>query len=261
MAGLGVSPGTSPGVRRPGRSQSRPDGAFRKDRRSLLCTLSTASLLLAFPLPSEALSRAQQKAYDAFVVAPPQPVTSAQVQKQREDRVRQSFQVEEGRIQVALRLYTDAVQDQREGRYQEALSKYEQIIRNYGDFALAERSRVSRAILEYQLGSVDAAILHLKDEEVALRGDAEVHCALAVVLCVAKLHVMPSQLSSVSHSDVRLPVRYAEKPYELSQAEEQFEIAMEFDKRFMDASYVRDGKPAWPPRMVLALEKFRSFGR
>mmetsp|Transcript_13061 Transcript_13061/g.37624 ORF Transcript_13061/g.37624 Transcript_13061/m.37624 type:complete len:237 (+) Transcript_13061:2808-3518(+) len=236
MAGLGVSPGTSPGVSRPGRSQSRPDGAFRKDRRSLLCTLSTASLLLAFPLPSEALSRAQQKAYDAFVVAPPQPVTSAQVQKQREDRVRQSFQVEEGRIQVALRLYTDAVQDQREGRYQEALSKYEQIIRNYGDFALAERSRVSRAILEYQLGSVDAAILHLKDEEVALRGDAEVHCALAVVL-------------------------YAEKPYELSQAEEQFEIAMEFDKRFMDASYVRDGKPAWPPRMVLALEKFRSFGR
>ena len=196
MAGLGVSPGTSPGVSRPGRSQSRPDGAFRKDRRSLLCTLSTASLLLAFPLPSEALSRAQQKAYDAFVVAPPQPVTSAQVQKQREDRVRQSFQVEEGRIQVALRLYTDAVQDQREGRYQEALSKYEQIIRNYGDFALAERSRVSRAILEYQLGSVDAAILHLKDEEVALRGDAEVHCALAVVLCVAKLHVMPSQLSS-----------------------------------------------------------------
>ena len=260
MAGLGVSPGTSPGVSRPGRSQSRPDGAFRKDRRSLLCTLSTASLLLAFPLPSEALSRAQQKAYDAFVVAPPQPVTSAQVQKQREDRVRQSFQVEEGRIQVALRLYTDAVQDQREGRYQEALSKYEQIIRNYGDFALAERSRVSRAILEYQLGSVDAAILHLKDEEVALRGGPL--CAGGrAVRCQTPRYALSAQLSSVSHSDVRLPVRYAEKPYELSQAEEQFEIAMEFDKRFMDASYVRDGKPAWPPRMVLALEKFRSFGR
>ena len=103
--------------------------------------------------------------------------------------MRQSFQAEEGRIQVALKLYTGAVQDQREGRYQEALSKYEQIIRDYGDFALAERSRVSRAILEYQLGRVDAAILHLKDEEVALRGDAEVHCALAVVLCVVELAV------------------------------------------------------------------------
>lgn len=58
-----------------------------------------------------------------------------------------------------------------------------------------------------------------------------------------------------------LAPRYAEKPYELSLAEEQFEIAMEFDKRFMDPSFVRDGKPAWPPRMVSALEKFRNYGR
>ncbi len=190
MADLGVNLGASLGTRGPGHSQPCPDGAVRKDRRRLLCSLSTASLLLAFPLPSEALSRSQQKAYDAFVVAPPQPVTSAQIQRQREDRVRQSFQAEEGRIQVALKLYTGAVQDQKQGRYQEALSKYEQVIRDYGDFALAERSRVSRAILEYQLGRVDAAILHLKDEEVALRGDAEVHCALAVVLCVVELYVL-----------------------------------------------------------------------
>lgn len=189
IADLGMSLVTSLGRNRPDHTQPCPDAAFRKGRRKLLCSLSTASLLLAFPLPSEALTRSQQKAYDAFVVAPPKPVTSAQIQKEREDRVRQSFQAEEGRIQVALKLYTGAVQDQKEGRYQEALSKYEQIIRDYGDFALAERSRVSRAILEYQLGRVDAAILHLKDEEVALRGDAEVHCALAVVLCVVELAV------------------------------------------------------------------------
>ena len=166
---------------------------------------------------------------------PPQPITSQQIQRQREERVRKSFEAEESRIQVAIKLYTAAVQDQKEGRYQEALSKYESIIAQYGDFALAERSRVSRAIMEYQVGKVNDAILHLKDEEVALRGDAEVHCALAVVL-------------------------YSEKPYEISLAEEQFEVAMEFDKRFGDVAYVRDGKPAWPPRMVAALEKFKNFG-
>ena len=202
----------------------------------MLGSLSTATLLLGLSGASEAISKSQQKAYDAFVLAPPQPVTSAQIQKQREDRVRQAFQAEESRIQAALKLYTSAVEDQKQGRYQDSLSKYEEIIRDYGDFALAERSRVSRAILEYQLGKVDAAILHLKDEEVALRGDAEVHCALAVVL-------------------------YAEKPYELSLAEEQFEVALEFDRRFGDPEYVRDGKPAWPPRMVSALEKFKNFGR
>lgn len=201
-------------------------------RRAILSTLT----VLAFPFdPSLAMSPSQKKAYEAFVVQPPQPITSQQIQRQREERVRKSFEAEESRIQVAIKLYTAAVQDQKEGRYQEALSKYESIIAQYGDFALAERSRVSRAIMEYQVGKVNDAILHLKDEEVALRGDAEVHCALAVVL-------------------------YSEKPYEISLAEEQFEVAMEFDKRFGDVAYVRDGKPAWPPRMVAALEKFKNFG-
>ena len=73
--------------------------------------------------------------------------------------------------------------------------------------------------------------------------------------------IAPTRVSSSRISRFRSPARYAEKPYELSQAEEQFEIAMEFDKRFMDTSYVRDGKPSWPPRMVSALERFRNFGR
>ena len=201
----------------------------------LLATLAPATFILACPAPSQALSRSQQKAYDSFVLAPPQPVTSEQIQREREAAVRQRFQQEESRIQVAVKLYMGAVEDQKEGRYQDALAKYEEVIAKYGDFALAERSRVSRAILEYQVGKVDAAILHLKDEEVALRGDAEVHAALAIVL-------------------------YSEKPYEISLAEEQFEVAMEFDKRFGDVAYVRDGKPAWPPRMVAALEKFKNFG-
>ena len=41
---------------------------------------------------------------------------------------------------------------------------------------------MERALVLYQLGSVSDALLALQDEEVALRGNAGVHAALAAVL-------------------------------------------------------------------------------
>lgn len=56
----------------------------------------------------------------------------------------------------------------------QALQKYTIIARDYSDLALAERARVKRALMLYETGQVDQALLELEDEEVALRGNAEV---------------------------------------------------------------------------------------
>jgi hypothetical protein len=72
--------------------------------------------------------------------------------------------------------------------------------------------------------------LHLEDEEVAVRGNAEVHAALAAVL-------------------------YTERPNELNIAEEQWDIATEFDTRYSSIEFVENNR-YWPPAMVSALKKF-----
>jgi hypothetical protein len=64
------------------------------------------------------------------------------------------------------------------------------------EFATTEYARLSRALTLYQLGDVSDAILQLEDLEVALRGYAEVHAALAAIL-------------------------YVERPARLNQAEQQ----------------------------------------
>ncbi len=56
----------------------------------------------------------------------------------------------------------------------QALQKYTIIARDYSDLALAERARIKRALMLYETGQVDQALLELEDEEVALRGNAEV---------------------------------------------------------------------------------------
>eukprot|EP00889_Picochlorum_renovo_P005049 jgi/Picre1/32079/NNA_007427.t1 len=87
-----------------------------------------------------------------------------------------------GRMQAALKLLQSASDDQAMGDYQRALEKYKSLVLEYPEFeGLGERGRVGQALMEYQVGMVDAAILHLEDEEVALRGLAEVHAALASV--------------------------------------------------------------------------------
>lgn len=56
----------------------------------------------------------------------------------------------------------------------QALQKYTTIAKEYSDLALAERARIKRALMLYETGSVEQALLELEDEEVALRGNAEV---------------------------------------------------------------------------------------
>jgi hypothetical protein len=107
---------------------------------------------------------------------------------------------------------------------------YSQVISGYPDFALSERARIARALLEYQLGHVDLCIVELEDEEVAFRGSAEVHAALASVL-------------------------YAERPGRIALAEQQWDIATEFDTRYQDINWVRQERK-WPPKMLQALEAF-----
>jgi hypothetical protein len=50
-------------------------------------------------------------------------------------------------------------------------------------------------------------------------------------------------------------VLYTERPAQRLRAEQQFDIAVEFDGRFQDAGWVRSNK-AWGPRLMGALQKF-----
>lgn len=85
----------------------------------------------------------------------------------------------------------------------------------------------------YQTGSKSQAILELEDLESSLRGYAEVHAAIASMI-------------------------YNERPSEISYAEEQFDLASEFDKRYMDVEWVSKEKK-WPPAMIAALDRFANL--
>ena len=172
-------------------------------------------------------SASQQKAYDTFVQNGVSQDSSIETGV---SRARQQQQGEKSRIDTALTLYTRAEENQKQGKYRDALQGYRGVIEEYPDLALAERARVKRALMEYQVGNTRECILHLQDEEVAVRGNPEVHAALAAVL-------------------------YAERPDELDLAEEQWDIATEFDTRYASIDYVENTR-YWPPAMVTALKKF-----
>lgn len=63
-----------------------------------------------------------------------------------------------------------------------------------------------------------------------MRGYPEVHAALAAVL-------------------------YAERPAQRLRAEQQWDIALEFDSRYESYDWVASNKH-WPPAMLQALQKF-----
>ena len=115
----------------------------------------------------------------------------------------------------------------------QALETYTLITRKYPDLAITNYARINRALLLYQTGSKSQAILELEDLEASLRGYAEVHAALAAII-------------------------YSERPHEISYAEEQFDLASEFDKRYMDVEWVTREK-RWPPAMVAALDRFTNL--
>jgi hypothetical protein len=107
---------------------------------------------------------------------------------------------------------------------------YNAFLGQYGDLALAEYARLGKALALYEVGQVSDALLLLEDQEVAMRGSPEVHAALAAML-------------------------YAERPPQRFRAEQQFDIAVEFDRRFESADWVQQNRH-WPPRLLTALQAF-----
>jgi hypothetical protein len=71
-------------------------------------------------------------------------------------------------------------------------------------------------------------------------------------VCCCLLH------SSAGYPEVHAAlaaVLYTERPAQRLRAEQQFNIAVEFDSRFQDAAWVRSNK-AWGPRLMGSLQKF-----
>eukprot|EP00879_Flechtneria_rotunda_P009632 GHRR01010079.1.p1 GENE.GHRR01010079.1~~GHRR01010079.1.p1 ORF type:complete len:318 (+),score=120.05 GHRR01010079.1:114-1067(+) len=130
----------------------------------------------------------------------------------------------------ALQQLTAAQQATTAGDYQAALRVYSSIVHQHPDLALAEYARVGRAFMLYQTGQVDEALIALEDQELSMRGYPEVHAALAAVL-------------------------YAERPPQRLRAEQQFDIAVEFDAHYQDAQWVAHNRH-WPPALLQALQKF-----
>lgn len=106
-------------------------------------------------------------------------------------------------------------------------------MKQFPGLAISNYARIGRALMLYQAGNASEAILELEDLESALRGFAEVHAALASII-------------------------YAERPSEISYAEEQFDLASEFDSRYLDVRWVEKEKH-WPPAMLKALDKFAAL--
>jgi hypothetical protein len=128
----------------------------------------------------------------------------------------------------------------------------------------------------------------LDELEVTERGTPEVHAALVSRRCSAascsatsagrRVGVVLSRLPAgvrrpcrACHWDPTHPcfmygtlpplpstkaaVLWSERPGQRLRAEQQFEIATEFDRRFGAPDFVRDQR-RWPPRLVAALERF-----
>lgn len=134
-------------------------------------------------------------------------------------------------IQAAMQLMQTAANASAAGDWDAALAAYSSVAGEFPDFAIAEYARIGRAQMLFQLGHTPEAILQLRDEEVVLRGRPEVHAALTAMLWAS------------GEPELRLD------------AERQWEVACEFDRRYTQPEWVRLNKH-WPPRLLHALENF-----
>ncbi len=137
----------------------------------------------------------------------------------------------------------------------------------------------------FQTGEVSNAIILLDELEVTERGTPEVHAALvsgagrfawrsrgverqAAGSSNSSTHSLnprnptffapPPQLPPPhpqSNRTLKAAVLWSERPSQRLRAEQQFEIASEFDRRYGDLAFVRDERH-WPPRLVAALGRF-----
>lgn len=195
-------------------------------RNVLACALSALALvgtpnaaLGSIPLSAPPAQEQQRRALTQLGVSVRRPQRN--IDTEEEEPVRK-------KVERVTALMAEAAQAAEDGDWPAALNCNSEIIARYPDLALAERARIARALLLYQVDRPQDALLQLEDEEVALRGSAEVHAALAVVFY-----------------GLGKPV----------QAEQQWAVASEFDKRYSDVAWVAAEKH-WPPKLLQALEKF-----
>ena len=114
------------------------------------------------------------------------------------------------------------------GDYEAAAQAYARGAAEHPDLALADVARTRAALVTFQLGGRDGAVLlALEDVEAVLRGSGEVLAAEAVVLYTLRRRG----------------------------AEEKFAAATALEPRWGDAAFV-DQKSGWPPRMVEAWHAF-----
>lgn len=184
-----------------------------------VATTVPSPALASIPLSSPAPQEQQRLALGQLGVNTRRP----QQNNNREEEEPVSKQVE--RVMALMEEARTASDD---GDFSTALRAHSEIIARYPDLALAERARIARGLLLYQVGKPQEALLQLEDEEVALRGNAEVHAALAVIFY-----------------DLGKPV----------QAENQWNVASEFDSRYSDVYWVQKERH-WPPKLIIALENF-----
>ncbi|KIZ01430.1 hypothetical protein MNEG_6533 [Monoraphidium neglectum] len=136
-------------------------------------------------------------------------------------------------VQEALGQLRAARAAAEEARWGDALREYSSLVNDHPDLALATYGRLGRAIMLYQAGEVSKAVILLDELELTARGTPEVHAALAAVL-------------------------WAERPSQRLRAEQQFEIALEFDRRYSDLAYMREQRH-WPPRLLAAMARFQQL--
>eukprot|EP00199_Chlamydomonas_sp_CCMP681_P006545 CAMPEP_0119113826 /NCGR_PEP_ID=MMETSP1180-20130426/45309_1 /TAXON_ID=3052 ORGANISM="Chlamydomonas cf sp, Strain CCMP681" /NCGR_SAMPLE_ID=MMETSP1180 /ASSEMBLY_ACC=CAM_ASM_000741 /LENGTH=186 /DNA_ID=CAMNT_0007102081 /DNA_START=201 /DNA_END=761 /DNA_ORIENTATION=- len=139
------------------------------------------------------------------------------------------------RAQDALQHLASASRAVDQGQFTTALAELDALLAQEGDLALASYARTARALLLYQLGDAQDALLALEDQEVAQLGTAEIHAALAVLM-------------------------WNEKPALAFRAEQEWEAARGFDTRYSNPEWVSSAKH-WPPRMLDALQRFLTLDR
>ena len=117
------------------------------------------------------------------------------------------------------------------GDYTGALVAYTNVATRYPELALAHSARLNAALLLFETGSRERALLEL-ESEVALvgAGNASLHAALAVVV-------------------------HATRPAQLARAESEWDTAVSLAPRFDDEAWVAQEK-GWPPAMLAALHAF-----
>jgi hypothetical protein len=134
-------------------------------------------------------------------------------------------------IQAATALLAAARDAASAGEYAAALESYTAVAERYPGLALSHAARLSAALLLFQTGARERALLELESEsaDVGL-GNAQLHAALAVVL-------------------------HATRPAQLARAEAEWDAALALAPRYDDADWVRHNK-AWPPALLDALRAF-----